>query len=86
MADFLNPAKSNRQELHQVALDIQRTQTAIIDKSRVGKLVNVLDHYQGVFDILSQADFSYLPLLWGGLKFILVVCAEQSSVDRGLLG
>lgn len=43
----------------------------------VSRLVNVLHHYHDVFDVLSQADFSYLPLIWGGMKLILVVSANQ---------
>ena len=73
VAELLSPERSTSRELHKVALDIQKTQAKVIDQRKIAQLVDVLDHYQGVFDILSQADFSYLPLLWGGMKFILIV-------------
>lgn len=62
-----------KEELHQVVRTIQKTKETELDEGKTKKLIKCLDHYQGVFDILSQAEFSGLPLIWGGLKFILLV-------------
>ncbi|GKT69553.1 NACHT domain protein [Colletotrichum tofieldiae] len=62
-----------KEELHQVVRAIQKTKETELDDGKTKKLIKCLDHYQGVFDILSQAEFSGLPLIWGGLKFILLV-------------
>lgn len=47
------------------------------------RLLNVLHHYHDVFDVLSQADFSYLCLLWGGIRLILMV---RPSAPRDMDG
>ncbi|WDK17839.1 hypothetical protein CGRA01v4_09124 [Colletotrichum graminicola] len=67
-------------ELHQVIRAIQRTKESELDEAKTKKFIKCLDHYQGVFDILSQAEFSGLPLIWGGLKFILLVTKNNSDV------
>ncbi|EXF80256.1 hypothetical protein CFIO01_11145 [Colletotrichum fioriniae PJ7] len=67
-------------DLHRIAWDIQRTKEAKLGEGKTKKLIECLDHYQGVFDILSQAEFSGLPLIWGGLKFVLLVTKNNSSV------
>ncbi|KAK1492237.1 hypothetical protein CTAM01_10031 [Colletotrichum tamarilloi] len=67
-------------DLHRIAWDIQRTREAKLGEGKTKKLIECLDHYQGVFDILSQAEFSGLPLIWGGLKFVLLVTKNNSNV------
>ncbi|KAF4779207.1 hypothetical protein HER10_EVM0001834 [Colletotrichum scovillei] len=67
-------------DLHRIAWDIQRTKEAKLGEGKTKKLIECLDHYQGVFDILSQAEFSGLPLIWGGLKFVLLVTKNNSNV------
>ncbi|KAF6812664.1 hypothetical protein CMUS01_13003 [Colletotrichum musicola] len=74
------PAKSGKQELYQIAKKIQDAKEGVLDKSKMQKFVKSLDHYQGVFDILSQADFSGLPLIWGGLKLMLLMSKNSSEV------
>jgi hypothetical protein len=60
-------------DLETMAINIQRAQSAICDKSKVEKFIEVLHHYHGVFDILSRGGLPYLALIWGGMKLILVV-------------
>ncbi|KAK1454261.1 hypothetical protein CCUS01_10554 [Colletotrichum cuscutae] len=67
-------------DLHRIAWDIQRTREAKLGEGKTKKLIECLDHYQGVFDILSQAEFSGLPLICGGLKFVLLVTKNNSNV------
>ncbi|TEA18000.1 hypothetical protein C8034_v010772 [Colletotrichum sidae] len=74
------PAKHGKQELYQVARQIQKAKDISLDNKKMQKFVKSLDHYQGVFDILSQADFSGLPLIWGGLKFILLMSKNNSEM------
>ncbi|KAK2021373.1 hypothetical protein LX32DRAFT_713210 [Colletotrichum zoysiae] len=69
-----------KEELHQVVRAIQKTKESELDEGKTKKLIKCLDHYQGVFDILSQAEFSGLPLIWGGLKFILLVTKNNNDV------
>ncbi|OHX00677.1 hypothetical protein CSPAE12_00708 [Colletotrichum incanum] len=69
-----------KEELHQVVRAIQKTKETELDDGKTKKLIKCLDHYQGVFDILSQAEFSGLPLIWGGLKFILLVTKNNNDV------
>ncbi|OLN97248.1 hypothetical protein CCHL11_07718 [Colletotrichum chlorophyti] len=79
-AAVISTADNGKQELHRVALDIQATKAATLDKRKMQRLVKSLDHYQGVFDILSQAEFSGLPLIWGGLKLILLMSKNNYDV------
>ncbi|KAK1701332.1 hypothetical protein BDP55DRAFT_736473 [Colletotrichum godetiae] len=67
-------------ELHRIAWDIQRTKEANLGEEKTKKLIEWLDRYQGVFDILSQAEFSGLSSIWGGLKFVLLVTKKDSHV------
>ncbi|GKT42406.1 uncharacterized protein ColSpa_02587 [Colletotrichum spaethianum] len=69
-----------KEELHQVVRTIQQTKETKLEEGKTKKLIKCLDHYQGVFDILSQAEFSGLPLIWGGLKFILLVTKNNNAV------
>ncbi|KAJ0164185.1 hypothetical protein CTA2_1564 [Colletotrichum tanaceti] len=69
-----------KEELHQVVRTIQKSKETELDEGKTKKLIKCLDHYQGVFDILSQAEFSGLPLIWGGLKFILLVTKNNNEV------
>ena len=63
---------STEEDVARTALELFAQSTSL-DKGRVSKLVSVLHHYHGVFDVLSQAEFSSLPLIWGGIKLILTV-------------
>lgn len=56
-----------------IAKQLQQAKEGTLDKKKMSRFVKSLDHYQGVFDILSQADFSGLPLIWGGIKLVLLV-------------
>lgn len=69
---ILSPS-STVNELRRVALGIQRQQKGVLDKRRMGNFIDVLSHYSGVFDVLSQCDFSYMTLIWGTLKFGLMI-------------
>jgi hypothetical protein len=47
------------------------------DNGRVSRFIDILHHYHGVFDVLSQAgDFGYLAVVWGGMKMLLMVSGE----------
>lgn len=63
---------STERDVAQLAVELDES-SAAEEKGPVTRLVGVLHHYHDVFDVLSQADFSYLPLIWGGMKLILIV-------------
>ncbi|EQB58095.1 hypothetical protein CGLO_01707 [Colletotrichum gloeosporioides Cg-14] len=65
-------SQDGKQELYKVARQVQQAKEDTLDKKKMSRFVKSLDHYQGVFDILSQADFSGLPLIWGGIKLVLL--------------
>jgi hypothetical protein len=69
---------TTEQELADMAMEVYaKEETSDSKRDGGSKFVNVLRHYHGVFDVLSQADFSGLPLIWGSMKLILVVSYHQ---------
>lgn len=36
-----------------------------------------MGHYSGVFDVLSQCAFGYMTLIWGSLKFVLLMAKSH---------
>ena len=66
---------SSERDVAQTALDLfNQPSCSSDDRGHVSRLVDILHHYHGVFDVLSQADFSYLAVIWGGMKLLLIVC------------
>ncbi|KFA55886.1 hypothetical protein S40293_06936 [Stachybotrys chartarum IBT 40293] len=69
--------------------DVMETVTSILAttprKSQVSDFVNTLHHYHGVFDVLCQADLSYLSLIWGGMKLILIMVKNHSDLLMSIL-
>jgi hypothetical protein len=76
---ILSPS-STVSELHKLALGIQKEQTDVLDRRKMGKFIDVLDHYSGVFDVLSQCDFSYMTIIWGVFKFSLMVSRNHHNM------
>ncbi|KUI73445.1 hypothetical protein VM1G_08951 [Cytospora mali] len=64
-------------ELHRVAIGIQKAQDNVLDRRKIALFVDVLDHFSGVFDVLSQCDFGYMTLIWGSLKFVLMIAKSH---------
>ncbi|KAH8754096.1 hypothetical protein F5883DRAFT_186893 [Diaporthe sp. PMI_573] len=73
---ILSPS-STVTELHKVAVGIQRAQTNVLEQRQVARFVDTLGHYSGVFDVLSQCAFGYMTLIWGGLKFVLLMAKSH---------
>ena len=67
---------STHEDVAKLARDLDTTSQAE-SPGPVARLVNVLECYHVVFDVLSQADFSYLPMIWGVMKLILVVSTKS---------
>ncbi|KAI3397788.1 hypothetical protein diail_10321 [Diaporthe ilicicola] len=40
----------------------------MFEQRQIGRFVDTLCHYSGVFDVLSQCAFGYMTLIWGSLK------------------
>jgi len=62
---------STEQDVADAALGLYAGQSAA-DKCITSRFIDTLHHYHGVFDVLSQTDFSFLTILWGGMKLILI--------------
>jgi hypothetical protein len=76
VADIDGPG-GGEQSLVDTARDILSTTPA---KDHVSDFVSGLHHYHGVFDVLCQADFSYLSVIWGGMKLILIMMKNRSDL------
>ncbi|KAJ4287871.1 hypothetical protein N0V88_007489 [Collariella sp. IMI 366227] len=59
-------SRSSETDVARTALDLlSQPSSTNEDKGRVSKFIDVLHHYHGVFDVLSQAgDFAYLAVVW----------------------
>lgn len=73
---ILSPS-STVTELHKVAIGIQKVQHNVLDQRKIALFVDVLDHFSGVFDVLSQCEFGYMTLIWGSLKFVLMIAKSH---------
>jgi hypothetical protein len=65
---------STARDVADTAMELARSEPS--ETSFVSKLVGTLHHYHSVFDVLSQADFSYMTLIWGGMKLMLIVSTD----------
>lgn len=74
--NILSPS-STVTELHKVAIGIQRAQTNVLEQRQIARFVDTLGHYSGVFDVLSQCAFGYMTLIWGSLKFVLLMAKSH---------
>lgn len=71
-------------DVAEIALEITRTKT-ILDRGKVSKMVDLLQSYMAVFDVLSQAgDCGFLAIIWGGMRMMLMV-NFLSSLDAASL-
>ncbi|KAB5550774.1 hypothetical protein GE09DRAFT_1203999 [Coniochaeta sp. 2T2.1] len=74
--DVLENTSANN--VAETAMELARSEPS--ETSFVSKFVGTLHHYHSVFDVLSQADFSYLTLIWGGMKLILIMAKNHSDM------
>ena len=66
-------ATKSIEELHAVAEQVQISFSHSKRKGRLQSLVEILDHYSPVLDVLSQSHSEYTALLWGSMKWLLQV-------------
>ncbi|KAH6853203.1 hypothetical protein B0I37DRAFT_387821 [Chaetomium sp. MPI-CAGE-AT-0009] len=67
-------------DVAQTALELFKA-PANEDKGRVSQFIDILHHYHGVFDVLSQAgDFAYLAVVWGGMKMLLMMAKNKKEL------
>lgn len=78
--------RSSETDVAQTALELfNQPSSSSDDRGRVARFIDILHHYHGVFDVLSQAggDFGFLPIIWGG-KLLLIVrylfCRGEAGV------
>lgn len=74
--------------------DVQKTLKEALDKAelegksktrqRLEKLSSVVLYYNGALDMLAQQHPEYLSLVWGTLKFILMVSLLGVNACHGL--
>ncbi|KAK4239290.1 hypothetical protein C8A03DRAFT_14313 [Achaetomium macrosporum] len=73
---------SSETDVAQTALELfnQPSSTAD-DRGRVSRFIDLIHHYHGVFDVLSQAgDFGYLAVIWGGMKLLLMMARNKKEL------
>lgn len=61
------------EELYAVAERVESLCSRLKNKGRLQSLVEVLDHYSPILDVLSQSHSDYTALLWGSIKWLLQV-------------
>ncbi|EAQ93803.1 predicted protein [Chaetomium globosum CBS 148.51] len=67
-------------DVAQAALELFKSPSSE-DNGRVSRFIDVLHHYHGVFDVLSQAgDFAYLAVVWGGMKMLLMMAKNKKDL------
>ena len=66
-------ATKSIEELHAVAEQVQISFSHSKRKGRLQSLVEILDHYSPVLDVLSQSHSEYTALLWASMKWLLQV-------------
>ena len=76
-------SRSSANDVAQTAMELLNSPGSTNDdEGRVSRFIDMLHHYQGVFDVLSQAgDFGYLAVIWGGMKLLLMVSFGFRSVQ-----
>lgn len=67
-------------ELHKTAVAVQREQANVLDKRKLSRFVEIIDHYAGCLDVISQAGSFYTNLIWGGLKVGLVASKSHHEM------
>ncbi|KAL2186691.1 hypothetical protein L209DRAFT_780604 [Thermothelomyces heterothallicus CBS 203.75] len=72
--------RSSEHDVAQTAIEIFNSPLGE-DKGRVSQFIDILHHYSGVFDVLSQAgDFAYLAVVWGGIKMLLLMAKNKKEL------
>jgi hypothetical protein len=68
-------SRSSQTDVAKTAMELLNGASSTGDeKSRASRFIDILHHYTGVFDVLSQAgDFGYLAVIWGGMRLMLMV-------------
>jgi hypothetical protein len=72
------------QELHAVAIQAQSSCSRSKGKGKLQSLVEILDHYSPILDVLSQSHSDYTALLWGTMRWLLQVTMNYFKLLRRL--
>jgi hypothetical protein len=76
-------SRTSANDVAQTAIEMLGQPSAAEDGGPVGRFIDILHHYQGVFDVLSQAgDFGYLAVIWGGMKLLLMVSDDKTPEEN----
>ncbi|KAK0649714.1 hypothetical protein B0T16DRAFT_457101 [Cercophora newfieldiana] len=70
---------STEEDVAEAALGLYASQSAA-DKCITSRFIDTLHHYHGVFDVLCQTDFSFLTVIWGGMKLILIMAKNRGDL------
>ncbi|GAB1316580.1 hypothetical protein MFIFM68171_06790 [Madurella fahalii] len=74
-------SRSSQKDLAETAMELLNESSSNDDKGRFSRLIDILHHYHGVFDVLSQAgDFGYLAVVWGGMKLLLMMAKNKKEL------
>ena len=77
-------ATKSIEELHAVAEQVQILFSRSKRKGRLQSLVEVLDHYSPVLDVLSQSHSDYTALIWGSMRWLLQITMNYFRLLRRL--
>lgn len=71
-------SRSSQTDVAKTAMELLNDPSSGDAKSRTSRFIDILHHYTGVFDVLSQAgDFGYLAVIWGGMRLMLMVSVQR---------
>ncbi|KAK4244256.1 hypothetical protein C7999DRAFT_17471 [Corynascus novoguineensis] len=71
---------SSKDDVSKTALELLSSSSSE-DNERATTFINILHHYSGVFDVLSQAgNFAYLAVIWGGMKMLLLMAKNKKEL------
>ncbi|AEO59552.1 hypothetical protein MYCTH_2307943 [Thermothelomyces thermophilus ATCC 42464] len=73
--------RTSEHDVAQTAIELFNSPSGEDNKGRVSQFIDILHHYSGVFDVLSQAgDFAYLAVVWGGIKMLLLMAKNKKEL------
>ncbi|KAL2127206.1 hypothetical protein VTI74DRAFT_11107 [Chaetomium olivicolor] len=75
-------SRSSETDVARTALDLfNQSSSSNEEKGRVSQFIDILHHYRGVFDVLSQAgEFAYLAVVWGGMRLLLMMAKNKKEL------
>ena len=77
-------ATSSVMELHNVATKAQNLSSGGKGTEKIRGIVQTLNQYSGVLDIVSQWHSQYSALVWGSVKWLLLIAMSYINLTKGV--